>query len=206
MTYWAVKRECAGTTIGVARVKQRNETNGLEAWSVNTTLSDIRVAVHIDGWNVVTGEPVFHHSWPNAFALKLNQSTELGRLDLGALGPSRFKLSENGIGLEDIGFAIRHCQEAPFQAGARHLGLKIARNGADTVVEATANLPIKGLLVQVMDHLDTTWEDNGVDPVPGQIASLRFMGKGLEVGQKHPLRARWMGGEWSRQNNVRPSL
>ncbi|OQV02702.1 Glycosyl hydrolase family 2, sugar binding domain-containing protein [Cladophialophora immunda] len=239
MAYWAVKRECAGITAGMARVKKDNRTDGLEVWAVNMTLSDIKVDVHVDGWSVVTGEAVFHHVMLKAVTLKMNQSTELGRLDLNACVPSRFQPSDKYSGFEAVVFAVRLVEplsdgkesvssatkrgsppkilarhtnfheplkEVPFQARARNLGLRIVRDGSDTVVEATANLPIKGLLVQVADDPDAKWEDNGVDLVPGQLAGLKFMGRGLDVGQEHRLRARWMGGDWRGEDNVRPSL
>ncbi|KIY00368.1 uncharacterized protein Z520_04053 [Fonsecaea multimorphosa CBS 102226] len=239
MAYWAVKRECAGITAGMARVKQDNSVDALEVWAVNMTLMDIKVDVHVDGWSVVTGKSVFHHLMLKAFTLKMNQSTELGKLDLSAVIPVRSNLSDKFLGFEDTVFAVRLVEplsggrasslnatkrgisskilahhinfheplkEVPFQTRARNLALRIVRHGADIVVEATANLPIKGLLVQVADDPDAKWEDNGIDLVPGRLASLRLMGKGLEVGQEDRLRARWMGGEWSGQDDVRPSL
>ncbi|OAP58214.1 hypothetical protein AYL99_07304 [Fonsecaea erecta] len=239
MAYWAVKRECASITTGIARVKQDNRTDHLEVWAVNMMLSNVKVDVHVDGWSVVTGKPVFHHLMLEAFTLKMNQSTELGRLDLKAFAPLRFKSSGKGSNFEDVVFAVRLVEsrsdghgashsasklgispkilahhinfheplkEVPFQAKARNLILRVVRNETEIVVEATANLPIKGLLVQIADDPDTKWEDNGVDLVPGQAARLRLLGKGLEVGQEDRLRARWLGGEWRGQDKVWPSL
>lgn len=61
-------------------------------------------------------------------------------------------------------------------------------------VDVSADAPVKGLMLEVVDHakLDTTvdFEDNGVDLVPGEIISVGV--KGLKVGDEHHLGVRYI--------------
>lgn len=233
MAYWAVKRECAPLTVGLARVREQDgggsSTIVLDAWAVNMTLSDMNVAVSIHAWEVSTGRAVFQKTLHSTFVLTKNQSTELERLDLDSLIPTAFANTHRDKGYKDIVFAIRltstessttaaailaqnvnfyePLREVPFpQARQQNLKLNVAKIEGEIFVTATANVPVKGLLVQVRDDPDATWDDNGLDLVPGQVARLKYMGKKLEVGREDLLEARWLGGEWKGQGGVRAAL
>lgn len=227
MAFWAVKRECAPLTAGLARVLKEDggRTIALDAWAVNMTMSDINVGVSIHAWEVSTGRAVFQKTLHTAFVLKKNQSTELGRLDLDALLPAVLSTPHNDEGYKDVVFAIRLTEmrssatvfaqsvnfheplrEVPFAARSQNLQLGIVNVDGEIFVTVAANMPIKGLLVQVRDDPDAMWDENGLDLVPGQVARMRYLGKKLEVGQEDRLEARWLGGEWKAQGNVRASL
>jgi beta-mannosidase len=235
MAYWAVKRECAAITAGVARAKDGDYTVALDVWAVNMTLADVKVDVSVQAWDVVTGRVILDKKIHNAHVLTKNQSTELGRLELDAHVPADLHLNYRDSGYRDVVFTARLVEaasassvagdetsaddvlaqtvnfheplrEVSFQARSADLKLKIVKHAGSTVVEASTDVPIKGLLVQVKNDADAKWDDNGVDLVPGQVARLKYTGTGLEVGQEDRLQARWLGGEWGVAQIIRTSL
>jgi beta-mannosidase len=235
MAYWAVKRECAAITAGVARVKDGDRTVALDVWAVNMTLADVKVDVSVHAWDVVTGRVILDKKIHSAHVLTKNQSTELGLLELDAHVPADLHLNYRDSGYRDVVFTARLVEaasassvagdetsaddvlaqtvnfheplrEVSFQARSADLKLKIVKHAGSTVVEASTDVPIKGLLVQVKNDADAKWDDNGVDLVPGQVARLKYTGTGLEMGQEDRLQARWLGGEWGVAQIIRTSL
>lgn len=230
MAYWAVKRECAPLTAGLARVKKEGgPTTHLDAWAVNMTLADVEVDVTIQAWNVSSGRSIWSQSLCERVSLKGNQATELGSLNLDEVGSSFLSTLDRESGYRNIVFALRMVKsstttqpavvvaqtvnfheplhEVAFQTKQANLSFRIVKQGVDrTVVRVTANLSVKGLFVEVEDDPDAQWTDNGLDLVPGQIVDLIYTGKGLEVGQESRLKATWLGGEWSGRGNLVSSL
>jgi beta-mannosidase len=224
MAYWAVKRECAAITTGVARVKVDGKMTALDAWAVNMTQSDIKVDVSIRAWDVETGELIYQAIVHRQHVLQKNRSTELAHLDLDVLTPGVLSANQKDGGYKAIVFELRltdpttakvvaqkinfhePLREVPFRATPADLKLQIITDGGDVFVEAVAKLPVKGLLVQSKDDPDGSWDDNGVDLVPDRVVRLRYIGQSLKSGQEHRLQARWLGGQWRGRGSIKHSL
>lgn len=225
MAYWAVKRECAPITAGAARIKEQDRTTKLDVWAVNMTLADVQVNVSIDAWHTVTGEKLLNHSMHRGLTLKENRSAELGILDLDSILSARLPASEREQGYRNVAFAVRlnksatpvyrlaqsinfhePLHEVSFQAGPADLKTRITKRGIATVLEITTSFPVKGFLVEITDDADATWDENGIDLVPGETTVLKCTSQGLRVGQEHRLKARWLGGEWEGGRDIKASL
>ncbi|KAJ9607127.1 hypothetical protein H2200_008199 [Cladophialophora chaetospira] len=97
-------------------------------------------------------------------------------------------------------------REVPFRKRSVDLELKIVTRGEQIVVEVKTHVHIKGLLAQVKDDPDATWDDNGIDLVPGQVTQMKYIGSSLKVGQEHRLQAQWLGGIWGGHEIIRASV
>ena len=77
----------------------------------------------------------------------------------------------------------------------RPKGVQVEIVGGGEAVEVSAEVPIKGVAVEVADDdADTVvWEDNCVDVVPGE--KIRLGVKGLKEGDRGRLGVRFLGSE-----------
>jgi beta-mannosidase len=155
------------------------------------------VDVHVKVWDVRTGSLIHQQALLRDFSLVANCSTEFPTFGLPEATES--KVAVAAVYLVQGGSTLaRHInfheplREVPFEL-SKNLEIEICGNGEDTCVELTATVPVKGVLVEATgeDAGDATWDDNGVDLVPGETMTLLV--KGLKQGDEKKLILRWLG-------------
>jgi beta-mannosidase len=196
VAYWVVKRESASQTVGLQRI-----TEGIiEAWAVNLTSLPKTVDLILKIWDVRDGKESMHKVACQGFILEANQSTELMVLKIPeALQSPSIAVAAYVLESESKTLIARHVnfhetlKEVPFQH-PKELSCRVHNDIDSTWVELGAEVPVKGVLVEIIgDAADNvSFEDNGVDLVPGE--SLRLNIGGMQKGDHVSLAIRWLGG------------
>ncbi|KAI7973455.1 hypothetical protein EIK77_000076 [Talaromyces pinophilus] len=187
MGYWTVKRENKPITACLARKYNDNELQ-LEAWACNMTLHEVRAKYQIKAYSVRTGQNVFNHIVEAEIFLGPNRSTELGVVTLGPSEATDFKDIAVGIYLLPASTTTTSGQKlVPSDILARYVSfheplkecplqkelesLIISFDVSRAVIELQAAVPVKGLLLEFDDD-GISWDDNGVDLLPGEVIEL----------------------------------
>ena len=196
MAYWAIKRESASHTVGLQRT-----TDGIvEAWAVNLTLLPKTVDLVLKIWDVRDGKELMHKVAYQDFILEPNQSTELMTLKIPEASQSpNIAVAAYVLESESKTLIARHVnfheplKEVPFQH-PKELSCRVHNDIDSTWVELSAEVPVKGVLVEIMgDAADNiSLEDNGVDLVPGETVRLNI--GGVQKGDHVSLATSWLGG------------
>lgn len=188
MAFWAIKRESEMITMGLKRTPR-----GFEAWSVNLTLEDLVVDVHVKVWDVRTGQLTYNQVLLQDFTLVANCNTEFPTFSLPEVSEDSGKKSVAAIYLIQRGSVLaRHVnfheplKEVPFEP-SNNLTSKICGSGEGSWLELTATAPVKGVLVEArgVNADEVVWDENGVDLAPGEITRLPV--KGLQQGDERRL-------------------
>jgi beta-mannosidase len=194
MAFWTIKRESASLAVGMRRTDEAT----IEIWAINLALSGKTVDIVIKLWDVRDGKElneVVHQDC----VLKPNQTTELTVLSLPDGFESRYVavagyLYENELVVaRDVNFH-NPLKEVPFQHPKNLSCIVCTHDNGSTWIELGAEVPMKGVLVDLIGQKadDVSFDDNGVDLVPGEV--LRLAVRGLEKVQQPKLVLRWLGG------------
>jgi beta-mannosidase len=197
MSFWAVKRESALLTVGL----QRTDEGLIEAWAVNLTLLPKTVDLVLKIWDVRGGTELLSKIACKGFILGANSSTELTALEL----PESFQSHDVVVAAylfesESKTIVARHInfheplKEVPFKRPSSLSARICSGTGLSTWVELSAELPVKGVLVEVKGQGGdkVSFDDNGIDLVPGE--TVRLAVRGLEKVDRTILSLRWLGG------------
>ena len=197
MSFWAIKRESAPLTVGL----HRTDKGVIEAWAVNLTLLPKTVDLVMKVWDVRDGTELLSKVVCKDFVLATNRSTELTTLEL----PQNYQWHSVVVAAylfesKSMAMVARHInfheslKEVPLKR-PNSLSARICSGAGDsTWVELNAELPVKGVLVEVKGEAgdNATFDDNGVDLVPGE--TVRLAVRGLEKVSQAGLSLRWLGG------------
>lgn len=210
--YYAVKREMAPVSVSMARrehVHMRDRYSRIETgrdtkisiWGSNLTLEDLTVDCVVRAWDVETGERTFEHVVAGGVALKRNQSTEIAELDVPVkragnetrtvVAAYLMTARTEGADAQQLARYVNWPEPLKYLhlAKPQHLEVKLAESG--TSVAVSAEVPVKGLVVEVADDEaeGVVFEDNLVDVVPGETVHVDVHGARPDM----LFRARYLG-------------
>lgn len=189
--YYTVKREMAPLSIGITRREHKHPKDKytrvnidtktkIEVWGSNLQLEDLTVDVIVKGWDVETAEETYNEKAKEGLVLPKNASTEITDFEV----PVRHKGEEGRIVVaaylvDRDGKQLARYVNWPEPLKYLHLQkpkqlvATLARD--NTVVEVSAEVPIKGLALECPDD-DVVFGDNLVDIVPGEVVVIPVTG------------------------------
>lgn len=207
MAYFTVKREMAPVSIGITRTEHRHPrdrytrvnvdvSTKVEVWASNLTLEDLEVDCLVKAWDVETGEQTFNEMVAERIILPENRSTEIDAREVPIIaggGKDQEKRTVVAAYLLDRdGKQIARYVNWPEPLKYLHLQkpkeLKVVLSKDGTAVEISAEVPVKGLVVETEDDL-VVFEDNLVDIVPNEVVRIGVEGATKET----KLEARYLG-------------
>lgn len=208
MAYFTVKREMAPVSIGITRTEHRHPkdrytrvnvdvSTKVEVWGSNLTLEDLEVDCSLKAWDVETGEQTFNEVVAEKIVLPENRSTEIDAREVPVIaggGRDQEKRTVVAAYLIDRrdGKQIARYVNWPEPLKYLHLQkpkeLKVVLSEDGTAVEISAEVPIKGLVVETEDDA-VMFEDNLVDIVPNEVVRIGVKG----VTKETKLEVRYLG-------------
>lgn len=194
--YFTVKREMAPLSVGITRREHRHPRDKytrvdvdvrhvVEVWASNLTLADVTVHCVLKAFDVETGEETYSETVARDTLLKENRSTEILAADVpgGSENAGRTVVAAYVLDTH-TGAQLARYVNWPEPLKYLHLQkpreLKAVLNGEGTVVEISAEVPVKGLAVECEDD-GVRFEDNLVDIVPGEVVSIGVKGAEKET-------------------------
>ncbi|KAK3955729.1 glycoside hydrolase superfamily [Pseudoneurospora amorphoporcata] len=209
MAYFTVKREMAPVSIGITRTEHRHPkdrytrvnvdvSTKVEVWGSNLTLEDLEVDCLVRAWDVETGEQTFNEIVASKITLPENRSTEMDAREVPVIaggGKDQDKRTVVAAYLIDRrdGKQIARYVNWPEPLKYLHLQkpkeLKVVLSEDGTAVEISAEVPIKGLVVETPEDDEVVFEDNLVDIVPNEMVRIGVKGATKET----KLEARYLG-------------
>ncbi|KAL8729019.1 MAG: hypothetical protein Q9166_005020 [cf. Caloplaca sp. 2 TL-2023] len=210
LAYYAIKRELADITINTKRIVEEIPANKytrayvrklykVQIFATNLSLNYHQCSLRFQGWNISTGEQLFHEHNGRPLTLKYNQSTEICERELGdsetagriVVAAYLIKPADGKIVARSVSWPepLKYVQfPRPKSLRADIVG------GCDegTTFEVESDVPIKSFVLEVDndDKGDTVFEDNCVDLVPGE--AVRIGVKGLELVHEPKIRYRYL--------------
>ncbi|EFX05384.1 beta-mannosidase precursor [Grosmannia clavigera kw1407] len=210
--YYAVKREMAPVSVGMARrehvhmggrhsrIETRRETK-IEIWGSNLALEDLTVDCIMRAWDVETGEQTYEHVVAHGITLLKNRSIEIAELDVPVRKAgdetrtvvAAYLVTAGMEGADGRQLARYVNWPEPLKylhlARPQQLVVKLAECG--TSVALSAEVPVKGLVVEGPDKEadDVVFDDNLVDVVPGETVHIGVHGARRDM----LFRARYLG-------------
>lgn len=209
MAYFTVKREMAPVSIGITRKEHRHPkdrytrvnvdvSNQVEVWGSNLTLEDLEVDCLVKAWDVETGEQIFSEVVASKIVLPENRSTEIYAREVPFIAgvPKEEQQKRTVVAAylvrSDNGEQIARYVNWPEPLKYLHLQtpkeLKVVLSEDGNGVEISAEVPIKGLVVETGDD-EVKFEDNLVDIVPNEVVRIGVKGATRET----KLEARYLG-------------
>ncbi|KAI6119373.1 glycoside hydrolase family 2 protein [Pisolithus croceorrhizus] len=199
--YFAIGRELAPFTVGVARKEKKTFTDELsaasfiiettlEVWGTNSTLVEKKARLEISCFDLDRG-------WSDKISMDVvlnpNSSTELFSDRLPGQ-PTRTKLSEiprtitvSARLLDEAGMVLGRLSNWPEPYKFIHfppvkdLGLSITTGNDGESVELAAQMPVKGIVLDAEGD-DIRWSDQAIDLFPGDPQIVKAVGlRGREV-------------------------
>ncbi|KAI9069247.1 glycoside hydrolase family 2 protein [Trametes sanguinea] len=209
--YFAIKRELARYTVGMARTERKTFPDPLSAatvaiettlavWGTNSTLEARRAVLEVTAFDLEVGD--WRERFVKDVVLAPNAATELWEGTLPGQ-PVRTKLSEvpraivvSARLLDTDGAVLGRYSNWPEPYKYIHfpadVGLQVVvtpdSDGTRDRVELSAAKPIKGIVLDVEGQEDAHWSNQAIDLVPGdpQIVFVKGLG-----GRK--VHARYLG-------------
>ncbi|KAF7555414.1 hypothetical protein G7046_g6566 [Stylonectria norvegica] len=190
--YFTVKREMAPISIGITRREHKhprdkytrvyiNTKTQVEIWGSNLVLEDLTVDCVVKAWDVETGKETFSQTVAPSLLLPQNRSTEIATLEVPVETPKAGLEARTVVAayLYQDGNQIARYVNWPEPLKYLHLQkpkhLKVELAEGATVVEISAEVPVKGVAVECEDE-EVTFEDNLVDVVPGEVVRVAVKG------------------------------
>ncbi|KAK3382252.1 glycoside hydrolase family 2 protein [Lasiosphaeria ovina] len=188
--YFAVKREMAPLSVGIARREHRHprdkytrvvDTSAqIEVWASNLTLKSLAVDCVVKAWDVETGAETFGEVVASAVALPENRSTELAARDVPALrkgDEARAVVAAYLVG--PAGEQLARYVNWPEPLKHLHLQkpqrLRAELSADARAVAVSADVPVKGVALECDDDA-VRFDDNLVDIVPGEVVTIGVRG------------------------------
>ena len=205
MAYFTVKREMAPISIGITRREHKHPrdkytrvhvetSHQVEIWGSNLMLEDLTVDCVVKAWDVETGKETFSKTVAAGLLLPENRSTEIVALNVPVTKANAGEEARTVVAayLVRDGKQIARYVNWPEPLKYLHLqkpeALKATLSEDRTVVEISAEVPVKGLAVESEDD-NVSFDDNLVDIVPGEVVSIGV--KGASASTK--IETRYLG-------------
>lgn len=206
LAYYAIKREMADITINMKRVVEEaltgEEIHKVQIFGTNLSLHDREYRLRVQSWDISTGEMTLEYGFEGESGgrvrLPSNQSTEITVDEIGdgetnvrtvfaayLIDASDCKVQFRAVNWPE---PLKYVQ---FQKPHK-FSMKIVETGNGHVIEMEAEVPMKGVALEVNDEDGdaVVLDDNCVDLVPHE--SLRIGVKGLAVGQEGRITVRYL--------------
>ena len=197
MAYFTVKREMAPISIGITRREHKHPrdkytrvhvetTHQIEIWGSNLMLEDLTVDCVVKAWDVETGKETFSKTVAAGLLLPENRSTEIVALNVPVTKANAGEEARTVVTAYLIrdGKQIARYVNWPEPLKYLHLqkpkALKATLSKDRSVVEISAEVPVKGLAVESEDE-NVSFDDNLVDIVPGEVVSIGVKGAGAST-------------------------
>ncbi|KAK4153335.1 glycoside hydrolase superfamily [Chaetomidium leptoderma] len=206
LAYFAVKREMAPVSVGIARRTHRHPrdkysrvdvdvTTRVEVWGSNLTLGGVTVDCVLKAWDVVSGEETYCQTVVAGKVLPENRSTEIVAQDV----PVR----EKDVGEEGRIVVAAYLVDGGGKQVARYVNwpeplkyvhlqkpkaLKAQLTADCSAVEISAEVPVKGVALECEDD-EVKFDDNLVDIVPGEVVTIGVRG----ANTKTKIETRYLG-------------
>jgi beta-mannosidase len=202
MAYFTVKREMAPVSIGITRKEHRHPKdkytrvnievkNQIEIWGSNLTLQDLTVDCVVKAWDVETGKETYSETIATGLSLPENRSTEIVAMEVPGSKEDQAKTVVAAYLIQD-GKQIARYVNWPEPLKYLHLPkpnqLKAVLSGDGKAVEISAEVPVKGVVVESEDD-EIKFEDNLVDIVPGEVVNIGVSG----ATKESKLESRYLG-------------
>lgn len=210
LAYYAIKHELADVTINMKRVVEESpsgeKVHKVQIFGTNLSLQDRECNLYVRSWDIITGARRntcgFEGELKGLIRLPGNQSTESTVDEIGdSETAARTVVAASLIGLYDDGIDSHKCVRSVnwpeplkyvrFQK-PEHFSTKIVDSGEGNVVELGAEVPMKGIALQVNDEKgdNVMFDDNCVDLVPEE--TLRIGVRGLALGEEERITIRYL--------------
>ncbi|OLN85397.1 Beta-mannosidase B 2 [Colletotrichum chlorophyti] len=188
--YYTVKREMAPISVGITRKEHKHPRDKytrvnidtktqIEIWGSNLQLEDLTVDLVVKAWDVETGDETYSETVASGVVLPENRSTEMAAFEVPAKNKGDEGRTVVAAYLVQDGKQIARYVNWPEPLKYLHLqkpkDLKATLAKDDTVVEVSAEVPIKGLALEAEDDA-VVFSDNLVDIVPGEVVSIGVKG------------------------------
>ena len=197
MAYFTVKREMAPISIGITRHEHKHPrdkytrvhvetTHQIEIWGSNLMLEDLTVDCVVKAWDVETGKETFSKTVAAGLLLPENRSTEIAAFNVPVTKANAGEEARTVVTAYLIrdGKQIARYVNWPEPLKYLHLqkpkALKATLSKDRSVVEISAEVPVKGLAVESEDE-NVSFDDNLVDIVPGEVVSIGVKGAGAST-------------------------
>jgi beta-mannosidase len=203
MAYFTVKREMAPVSIGITRREHRHPKDKytrvnidvktqIEIWGSNLTLEDLTVDCVVKAWDVETGKETYSSTVSEKMALPENRSTEITAMDVPVKKAGEEGKTVVAAYLVQDGKQIARYVNWPEPLKYLHLQkpqeLKAVLSDHGTAVEISAEVPVKGVVVESEDD-KIKFSDNLVDIVPGEVVRIGVTG----ATKESKLETRYLG-------------
>ncbi|KAH8905861.1 glycoside hydrolase family 2 protein [Coniochaeta sp. PMI_546] len=190
MAYFTVKREMAPVSIGITRREHRHPKDKytrvnidvktqIEIWGSNLTLEDLTIDCVVKAWDVETGKETYSGTVSERLALPENRSTEIAAIDVPVKKAGEEGRTVVAAYLVQDGRQIARYVNWPEPLKYLHLQkpreLKAVLAEDGTAVEISAEVPVKGVVVETEDD-NIKFDDNLVDVVPGEVVRIGVTG------------------------------
>ena len=222
LAYYAIKRELADITVGMQRISQPDTKNDhthasapqtptVQLWVTNLTLSNRIYALHLQAWDIMTGQEPHPppSNLPDLVPLPPNRSVEIAEFALPLSNNRTEKGANNSFRTVIAAYLLDPTTQRQIARYVnwpeplkyvhlqvpRALEYKIASNKeGKNYVELRSDVPVKGVALEVEKELvdDVVFDDNCVDLVPGETVWIGV--RGLDAGQEDRLTVRYLEG------------
>ncbi|KAK0735073.1 glycoside hydrolase superfamily [Lasiosphaeria miniovina] len=188
--YFAVKREMAPLSVGIARREHRHPrdkytrvvdtSTRVEVWGSNLTLESLAVDCVVRAWDVETGAETFSEVVASGVALPGNRSTELAARDVPALrkgDEARAVVAAYlvGPGGEQLARYVNWPEPLKYLHLQKPQRLRAELSADARAVAVSAEVPVKGVALECDDDA-VQFDDNLVDIVPGEVVTIGVRG------------------------------
>lgn len=209
LAYYTIKRELANITIGMKRIIEEipadeytrayiKTVHKVQLFGTNLSLQSRECLLHVQGWDIIAGKTTTPDTPCESIQLMCNRSTEIAEYNLGdskkeartIIAAHLFDPTDGSIVARSVNWPepLKYVQLPQ----PKRLCMKIISTTKGNVVELEAEVPVKGVALEVNDDKaeSVVFEDNCIDLFPGE--ALQIGVKGLEVGDEHRIAVRYL--------------
>lgn len=211
LAYFAIKREMADVTINLRRVVEEvpagehgrvesKRIHKVQIFGTNLSLRSRGYHWYTQSWDIISGEVEKSQRFNKSFVqLPSNQSLEIAEERIGdgdEENAARIVFAAYMVDITDSRSQLRAIswpeplRYVRFQK-PKQFRMEIRdRAGADHEIELEAEIPMKGVGLEVNDESGVVFDDNCIDLVPNE--TVRFGVKGLSGGEKDRITVRYL--------------
>ncbi|KAL8805176.1 MAG: hypothetical protein Q9200_005542 [Gallowayella weberi] len=211
--YYAIKRELADVTISMKRVIEEipadkytrahiKRVHKVQLFATNLSLKGLQYTLTFRGWDIGTGERMLNEKGCIVDVLHGNCSTEICERELGdgekagKMGFAAYLVHPRSQSRQVLARTVNWPEPLKYVRFPRPKNLRvdlIDDGDGRKAIEIESDVPIKGFVMEMADDYEgdrIVFEDNCVDLVPRE--AVRIGVKGLEVGQEHRVKYRYL--------------
>ena len=208
LAYYTIKRELADITINMKRIVQEipadeytrayiKKVHKVQLFGTNLSLQSKTYLIRVHAWDLIAGETIWVETPANTIELMGNRSTEIVEYELGGnvdvahtvIGAYLLDPADKSIVARSMNWPepLKYVQFPRLG----NIGTPIICTAEGNVVELKAEIPVKGVTLEVNDDEGDSvhFEDNCVDLFPGETVRI---GVNLPLGDEHRITVRYL--------------